>query len=139
MATTSNPTRKERRVTRPRTSNNWEMHAWFFMRVTGLALVVLALTHWTLMHFINRLSVQNSDWIVARYQNVFWPTFDGVLLVFAMLHGTNGLRYIIDDYIHNRTWNMLVKGILYTASFAFILLGLITIFMLPTVKVRMGM
>jgi len=134
MATVTNrPSRAATRRARP--TGAFELHAWFFMRVTGLVLVVLALTHWTIMHFINRLSVQNSAWIVARYQNVFWPTFDAVMLLFAMLHGTNGARYVIDDYIRGRTANMLAKGLLYTASFVFIVLGLITIFMLPHVKI----
>lgn len=128
----------ERRVLRSRARTNWELHAWYFMRVTGLALVVLTLTHWTIMHFLNRLSVENSAWIIMRYQNVFWPTFDGVMLLFAMLHGTNGMRTIIDDHILNRTWNMLLKAILYTATLTFIVLGLITIFMLPSTNVRLG-
>jgi succinate dehydrogenase / fumarate reductase membrane anchor subunit len=133
MATVTNrPARAAGRRGRP--TGTFELHAWFFMRVSGLALVVLALVHWTIMHFMNRLSVENSQWIVARYQNVFWPTFDAVMLLFAMLHGTNGTRMLIDDFIRGRTANMLAKGILYTVSFVFIVLGLITIFMLPNVK-----
>ncbi|HEY3268531.1 MAG TPA: succinate dehydrogenase [Armatimonadota bacterium] len=134
MATGISARRSRAQRTRP--TGTFELHAWFFMRVTGLALVVLALTHWTIMHFINRLAVENSAWIVNRYQNVLWPTFDATMLLFAMLHGTNGLRYIIDDYLHGRTINMLAKGLLYAVSAIFILLGLITIFMLPHTKVQ---
>lgn len=135
MATVANRPSSRRSSRRIRPTGSFELQAWFFMRVTGLVLVLLTLTHWTIMHFINRLSVQNSAWIVARYQNVFWPTFDAVMLLFAMLHGTNGARMVIDDYIPGRTANMLVKGLLYTASFVFIVFGLITIFMLPSAKV----
>ncbi|HEY3415046.1 MAG TPA: succinate dehydrogenase [Armatimonadota bacterium] len=127
MATTT-------RTQRPRPSGAFELQAWFFMRVSGLALVLLALTHWTLMHFINRLSTENAAWIVGRYQNVAWPLFDATMLLFAMLHGTNGVRYVIEEYIHNRPLNVLAKAVLFTASFVFILFGLITIFMLPHVK-----
>lgn len=133
MATVANrPSRSAGRRARP--TGAFEMHAWFFMRVTGLVLVLLTLTHWTIMHFMTRLSVQNSQWIVNRYQNIFWPTFDAIMLLFAMAHGTNGARYIIDDFIPGRVANMITKGILYTASFVFIVFGLITIFMLPNVK-----
>jgi succinate dehydrogenase / fumarate reductase membrane anchor subunit len=128
MATTT-------RTPRPKPSGTFELQAWFFMRVTGLALVLLALTHWTIMHFMNRLSTETSAWIVGRYQNVAWPLFDATMLLFAMLHGTNGARYIIDDYVHSRPLNVLAKAVLYTASFVFILFGLITIFMLPHAKV----
>jgi succinate dehydrogenase / fumarate reductase, membrane anchor subunit len=130
MATASKPVR-HRRGDRKRGAGNFEVHAWFFMRLSGLALVVLALTHWTIMHFINRLSVQSHEWIVARYQNVFWPTFDMVLLIFAMVHGTNGARYIIDDYIRNDALRVLALGILYVAAFAFLVLGAIVIAMIP--------
>lgn len=123
------------RSQRSKPSGTFELQAWFFMRVSGLALVLLAMTHWTIMHFINRLSTENSAWIVGRYQNVAWPLFDATMLLFAMLHGTNGARYVIDDYVHNRPLNVLAKGLLYTASFVFILFGLITIFMLPHAKV----
>jgi succinate dehydrogenase / fumarate reductase membrane anchor subunit len=123
------------RTQRPKPSGTFEVQAWFFMRISGLALVLLAMTHWTIMHFMNRLGAENSAWIVARYQNIAWPLFDSAMLLFAMLHGTNGLRYIIDDYIHNRAWNVLAKAVLYTAVFVFILFGLITIFMLPHTKV----
>ena len=120
---------------RAKPSGDFELHAWFFMRLSGLLLLILALTHWTIMHFIHRLRELDAAWIVNRYQNVFWPTFDAVLLVFALLHGTNGVRYLIDDYVRNRTWNMIAKGVLYLASFVFLVLGLIVIFMIPGVKV----
>lgn len=124
-----------RRGQRAKPSGGFEVQAWFFMRISGLALVLLAMTHWTIMHFLNRLGAENSAWIVARYQNVAWPLFDATMLLFAMLHGTNGMRYIIDDYLHNRAINVLAKAVLYTAAFVFILFGLITIFMLPHTKV----
>lgn len=123
------------RTQRSKPSATFELQAWFFMRVSGLALVLLALTHWTIMHFINRLGTENAAWIVGRYQNVAWPLFDATMLLFAMLHGTNGARYVIDDYVHYRPLNVIAKAVLYTASFVFILFGLITIFMLPHTKV----
>lgn len=128
MATTT-------RSQRSKPSGTFEVQAWFFMRISGLALVLLAMTHWTIMHFMNRLSTESSAWIVGRYQNIAWPLFDATMLLFAMLHGTNGMRYIIDDYVRNRALNVLAKAVLYTASFVFILFGLITIFMLPHTKV----
>lgn len=124
------------RARRPRPAGNFELHAWFFMRITGLALVVLALTHWTIMHFMNRLATENAAWIQNRYTNILWPLFDAVMLIFAMLHGTNGARYVVDDLIRNRTANVIVKGLLFTASFIFIVFGLIVIFMIPSANVQ---
>jgi succinate dehydrogenase / fumarate reductase, membrane anchor subunit len=118
----------ERRV---RGIGGFEVHAWFFMRISGLLLVILALWHWTIMHFMNRLHVQSADWIIERYQNVFWPTFDMVLLIFAMVHGTNGMRYIIDDYVRNPTYRVLALGLLYGLAFIFTVLGAIVIVMIP--------
>ena len=132
MATSSQPGRSFAQRSKP--AGNLELQLWFFMRASGLALMILAVTHWTIMHFMHRLSELNAGWIVARYQNVLWPTFDALMLLFALAHGTNGLRYIIDDYVRNKTWNLLAKSVLYMASTIFIILGLIVIFMIPGVK-----
>ena len=124
------PVRKVR-AQKSKPSGAFELQAWFFMRVSGLFLVVLALTHWTIMHFMNRLASENALWIQNRYKNVFWPTFDAVMLLFAMLHGANGARYVIDDYVRNRTANVIAKGLLYSLTFIFIVFGLVVIFQIP--------
>jgi succinate dehydrogenase / fumarate reductase membrane anchor subunit len=35
--------------------------------------------------------------------------FDAALLAFAFAHGVNGLRHVVDDYVHNPRLNRALK------------------------------
>jgi succinate dehydrogenase / fumarate reductase membrane anchor subunit len=90
------------RSTPVRPSNNFEVFAWFFMRVSGLVVIVLALYHFYWMHFV--IGVENIDFntIVGRWTGpdaMFWRLYDLLLLGFAFTHGVNGARNVMNDYI----------------------------------------
>jgi succinate dehydrogenase / fumarate reductase, membrane anchor subunit len=110
---------------RPRQS--FETWSWFFMRVSGLVLLFLALTHFTITHITNDVVDTDAGFVAERWDNPMWRLFDWALLCLALFHGLNGLRYIIDDYVRkpaNRAW---VKATLYTASLALFAYGTLTI------------
>jgi len=50
------------------------------------------------------------------------------LLALALLHGLNGLRTVIDDYVRVPARRVAVKAVLYTLSFGLFAFGTITIF-----------
>ncbi|HEX5872236.1 MAG TPA: hypothetical protein VFY65_17530, partial [Longimicrobium sp.] len=50
-----------------------------------------------------------------RWNQPLWRLFNAALATFALLHGLNGLRYSIEDYIRNPTARKVVKAIAYTA------------------------
>jgi succinate dehydrogenase / fumarate reductase, membrane anchor subunit len=50
-----------------------------------------------------------------------------VLLALALLHGLNGLRWSIDDYIRSRPARAAVKAVLYTVSGVLFTYGTFTI------------
>ncbi len=50
------------------------------------------------------------------------------MLWLAMLHGTNGLRTVINDYAEHTNTRLWLKGLLYTATVFTILLGTLVIF-----------
>lgn len=77
----------------------FDRFAWFFMRISGLALLFLALGHLTVMHLVNSIDTVDYAFVAARYATPFWRTYDGLLLVLALLHGFNGLRVIAQDYL----------------------------------------
>lgn len=79
-------------------SGGFELWAWYFMRVSGLALVFLALGHLVIMHLINSVDSIDYAFVAARYATPLWRTYDGVMLTLALLHGANGARVVIDDY-----------------------------------------
>jgi succinate dehydrogenase / fumarate reductase membrane anchor subunit len=117
----------------------FERYAWFFMRLSGLLLLVLAVFHLIYMQFIIPGGVAgiNYEVVVARWTDppwgLFWRTFDLLLLVFGLTHGSNGIRYIIDDTIHQDYWRILTKTILYLAYFVLIIMGSSIIFSFKSV------
>lgn len=104
----------------------FEFYAWFFMRVSGVLLLGLAVFHLLYMHLVIGVDNINFDTIVARWTGplgIFWRLFDLFLLIFAMAHGFNGSRYIIDDYIRRRGWRVVLKTISAVIAFALWVMG----------------
>jgi succinate dehydrogenase / fumarate reductase membrane anchor subunit len=120
-------------VRKGRQGSLFELYSWFFMRVSGAILMVIVVFHLMYMHFFTPGGVTNIDYnvIVGRWTGpagTFWRTFDFMLLAFAFTHGSNGLRFIIEDYIHHNGWRALVKTLLYLVYFALIVMGAYIIF-----------
>jgi len=83
----------------PRRRRSFETWSWFFMRLSGLALVFLALIHFTITHIANDVVTTNHAFVAERWDNPAWRLFDWLLLALALGHGLTGLRRIIDDYV----------------------------------------
>ncbi|NUR97890.1 MAG: succinate dehydrogenase hydrophobic membrane anchor subunit, partial [Kribbellaceae bacterium] len=78
---------------------NFELYSWLFMRLSGLALVILVLGHL----FVNLMlgggiTALDFGFVAGKWANPLWQVWDLLMLWLAMLHGTNGLRTIINDY-----------------------------------------
>ena len=86
---------------RPRPqSGGFELGAWYFMRLSGVALFVLALTHFSVQHFLSDPKDQTSAWIFAdAWNNVFRRFTDWLMLVFVLSHAVLGMRTVTMDYI----------------------------------------
>jgi succinate dehydrogenase / fumarate reductase membrane anchor subunit len=108
---------------------NFEMYAWVFMRLSGLLLVVLVFTHLFVNAFIDG-GVQRISFafVAGKYASPFWQVFDLALLWLAQLHGTNGLRVIINDYAERDGTRFWLKMLLYTTTTLIIALGTLVIF-----------
>jgi succinate dehydrogenase / fumarate reductase membrane anchor subunit len=127
MMTTIDAPRSRQRRARGRT--NTELYAWLFMRVSGLLLVVLVLGHLFIMNILDG-GVQriNFGFVAGRWASPFWQVWDLLMLWLAMIHGTNGLRTIINDYTRRDATRFWLKMLLYTASGLTIALGTLVIF-----------
>jgi succinate dehydrogenase / fumarate reductase membrane anchor subunit len=78
---------------------NFELYSWLFMRLSGLALVILVLGHL----FVNLMlgggiTALDFGFVAGKWANPLWQVWDLLMLWLAMLHGSNGLRTIINDY-----------------------------------------
>jgi succinate dehydrogenase / fumarate reductase membrane anchor subunit len=125
-------TREREPATRPARRRSAEAWSWAFMRLSGLALVFLALIHFTVTHIVNDVAHTDYDFVAERWHNPAWRFFDWLLLVLALGHGANGLRWIVDDYVRAPGPRRAVKGVLYGLAAAMAIVGTLTILAFPT-------
>jgi succinate dehydrogenase / fumarate reductase membrane anchor subunit len=120
------PAPRSRRTGR---GSSFEMHSWVFMRMSGILLVVLVLGHLLIMNVLDG-GVQriNFGFVAGRWASPFWRTWDLAQLWLAELHGTNGLRTIINDYAVRDGTRFWLKALLYTSAFLVLTLGTLVIF-----------
>jgi succinate dehydrogenase / fumarate reductase membrane anchor subunit len=110
---------------RPR--QNFETWSWFFMRVSGLVLVFLALLHFSLTHLVHDVTNTNSIFVSTRWNNPLWRIYDWSLLALGLMHGVNGVRMITDDYVRAPAKRAATKAVLYGTTFTMLVYGTFTI------------
>jgi succinate dehydrogenase / fumarate reductase membrane anchor subunit len=129
------------RRSRPPVGTGRERFWWWFMRLSGLALVILALGHMLIMHVLVQLSGQevNFAFVTSRWGTPFWRIYDAVLLVLALIHGVNGARVVITDLVpRGGIRSVLVIG-LGLVALAWLFLGLmVVIFFNPDTAPAVG-
>jgi succinate dehydrogenase / fumarate reductase membrane anchor subunit len=99
------------------------------MRISGLALVILALGHMFIMHVLVQLSGQEISWafVTSRWGTPFWRIYDALLLVLALIHGANGARVVITDLVPRGGIRVVLVGGLALLAFAWLILGLMVV------------
>ena len=119
----TNPSRAAR--PKPEASGR-ERFWWYFMRLSGLALVFLALGHMFIMHVLVVITGQeiNFAFVQSRWGTPFWRIYDLLLLVLAFVHGVNGARVVVDDYVTHRTARSLIIGALLLISAIWLVAGI---------------
>ena len=118
------------RAARPKPEASGRDRAWwYFMRLSGLALVILALGHMFIMHVLVVLTGGEIDFafVQSRWGSPFWRIYDLLLLVLAFVHGARGARTVITDYIAHRTARSLLIGLLLVLSGIWLVLGIAVI------------
>ncbi len=107
-----------------RRPSTFEVWSWFFMRISGVVLLFLVLIHLYVMHILGS-GVERVDFafVSRRWDTVGWKTFDWAMLFLALLHGTNGLRIVVEDYVHSPAARTTVKAALYTIAFGLMIMG----------------
>jgi succinate dehydrogenase / fumarate reductase membrane anchor subunit len=108
---------------------NYELYGWVFMRASGVLLLVLIFVHL----FVNLVAGEgitaiDFGFVAGKWASPFWQVVDLVMLWLAMLHGTNGMRTVINDYAERDGLRMWLKIALYTAFTVVVVLGTLVIF-----------
>jgi len=131
MTTTTLPNqitvRKIRR--RPR---SLESYAWLFMRLSGAGLLLLAVGHWVMIHFVQGVQNVTGEWVIqARWANTWIRVWDFLLLGLAFVHGLNGLHTVVTDYVHNKTALKIVRLLIVAVGAVITILGAAAIIFMP--------
>jgi succinate dehydrogenase / fumarate reductase membrane anchor subunit len=124
------------RITRARvrpSGSRKELVIWYLMRITGLALFVLALAHFSILHFIYDPADQTADFIATqRWNQFFWRAIDWALLMMVLFHSFLGMRVVFQDYIRRPRARRIVLTALYITAAALFLLGTWVVLTLPS-------
>jgi succinate dehydrogenase / fumarate reductase membrane anchor subunit len=126
MATVEDIYRKHRpkAFSAERRPSSFEVWSWFFMRISGIVLLFLVLIHLYVMHLVGSgVERVNFEFVSERWDDVGWKTFDWVMLFLALLHGANGLRVVIDDYVRRDGLRTFIKATLYTITTVLMIMG----------------
>ncbi|KDN18281.1 succinate dehydrogenase hydrophobic membrane anchor subunit [Amycolatopsis rifamycinica] len=109
--------------------SNFELYSWLFMRISGMALVILVLGHLLIMNILDG-GVHRINWgfVAGRWASPFWQFWDLLMLWLAEIHGGNGLRVIIDDYARKDSTRFWLKIVLYVSMVLILAVGTMVIF-----------
>ena len=106
---------------------NTELAWWVFMRISGFLLVFLTFGHLWANNMAFNAGEIDFAYVAGRLAQPSVRVFDSFLLFFAMLHGVNGLRYSIEDYVRRPQRRVVAKAILYTVAGIVFILGVMTL------------
>jgi succinate dehydrogenase / fumarate reductase membrane anchor subunit len=109
--------------TAPRPAPNREFYSWYFLRLSGLLLIFLALGHFLLMHVVHSILEVDYAFAARRWAEPLWRVYDWLLLVLALLHGFNGLRVVVDEWVRPPGLRRAAGYAVAAAAGAFLLLG----------------
>lgn len=128
----------------PRVGMNFEYLMWIFIRVSGLAMVILGLIglvmafvyhartgmdmvtllRWTF--FPNSYHIQDANVEVINvdlFTLETWRILQLVIIFFAGTHGINGIRNILEDYIGASLLKLLLRTFLFAVWLFMIILA----------------
>jgi len=111
---------------RPR---NFETWMWLMMRWSAVLLIPLVWIHVLLVDVLFGVHRIDLNYVELRWATLGWRVYDIALLAFAFAHGMNGLRGVMQDYVHSAAWrrrfNWAILGmwILWTAIGAVAIVG----------------
>lgn len=114
-----------RYVSRP--GKNFETWSWLFMRWSGGLLVPLVWMHVLANALFTGAHYITLDYVAARWADGFQRGAIFTILIFAFAHGMNGLRAVVNDYLHNETANKIANGVIFVAWATITLIGAIAV------------
>ena len=120
---------------KPRTLNeakatyntNGELAWWVFMRMSGLALIFLTFGHLFMNNWLVDAGAIDYAYVTERFSKTWIKIYDSFLLGLAILHGGNGVRYSLEDYIAKPSGRFFAKAALYAVVVFVMAYGIISL------------
>ncbi|GAT74916.1 succinate dehydrogenase hydrophobic membrane anchor subunit [Microbacterium hydrocarbonoxydans] len=120
--TVAAPARRQRGV-------NLEKWGWVFMRASGIVLVVLIFGHLFVNLMVgDGIHALDFAFIAGKFASPFWQWWDVLMLWLALIHGANGMRTIVNDYVTTEKVRKALVGALVLAAGLLIILGTLVVF-----------
>jgi len=108
---------------------NLEKWGWIFMRASGIVLVVLIFGHLFINLMVGEgIHALDFAFIAGKFATPFWQWWDVLMLWLALIHGANGMRTIVNDYVTNNTARKALIWALGLAAGLLIILGTLVVF-----------
>ena len=110
---------------------NWEKWGWIYMRVSGVLLLVLVFGHlFSNLMIGDGVHAIDFGFVGGKLSQPFWKVWDTLLLWLALIHGANGMRTIVNDYVERPGLAKTFKVLLFLSAALLILLGTFVIYTL---------
>ena len=92
---------------------NYETVAWKWMRYSAILLIPLVWGHVLIQDVIVGVHAIDLDYVVMRWASIGWQVYDILLLAFAFAHGVNGLRQVLNDFVHGEQAQKVLAWVLF--------------------------
>lgn len=120
--TVAAPARRKRRF-------NLEKWGWLFMRGSGIVLIVLIFGHLFINLMVGEgIHALDFAFIAGKFATPFWQWWDVLMLWLALIHGANGMRTIVNDYVTTEKVRKVLVWALGLAAGLLIILGTLVVF-----------
>jgi succinate dehydrogenase / fumarate reductase membrane anchor subunit len=116
----------------------FESFSWYFMRISAIGLFFLAILHLIFNHVTTDVACTSYQLVALRYANPYWRVYDWLLLTLALLHGMNGLRVVIDDYVRVRAWRIRLLSLVGAVALTLFMIGTVTLITFQPVVGSLG-
>lgn len=115
---------------RGRRGPNFEKLGWLFMRGSGAVLIVLIFGHlfYNLIWTPGGIHAIDFGFVGGKLANPFWQWWDVLMLWLALIHGSNGMRTIVNDYVRSPRIRAVLLGAILVSAIVLILLGTLVTF-----------
>jgi succinate dehydrogenase / fumarate reductase membrane anchor subunit len=108
--------------------------AWLFQRITAIVLFIMLLVHFVTYHFMAE-GAYNWEKVVSKMQSPWFNLLQFLFLITALYHGLNGVWMVVEDYIHNKFWRILIYSLIVLVGFSLLFVGMLTVFKASGLKV----